>query len=220
MNILAIETSTLTGSVALLRDQSIVGEITLSVSVQHSERLMPAIDQLLCDASTKPSDIDLYAVATGPGSFTGLRIGIAAAQGLSLSHGKPMIGVSTLEALAFNGAFFPGLIVPLLDAYRGEVYRGLYRGGAGSLEAIDEDRVTAIQPLIEELRRRNAEILLLGTGAELYGDQIQKSVEKITVAPVPLQNPRASNVAYLALQKSKEAIPREPLIPRYLRQPG
>lgn len=220
MKILAIETSTLTGSVALLEDDSIIGEITLSVSVQHSERLMPAIDQLLCDASTKPSDIDLYAVATGPGSFTGLRIGIAAAQGLSLSQGRPVIGVSTLEALAFHGAFFPGLIVPLLDAYRGEVYRGLYRGGSGSLEAIDEDRVTGIQPLIEELRRQDAEVLLLGNGAEIHGDQIQKALGKTTVAPGPLRNPRASNVAFLALRKSKEAIPREPPFPRYLRQPG
>lgn len=220
MNVLAIETSTLTGSVALFKNESVVGEITLSVSVQHSERLMPAIDQLLRDAGTNPAEIDLYAVATGPGSFTGLRIGIAAAQGLSLSHGKPMIGVSTLEALALNGIFFNGLIVPLLDAYRGEVYRGLYRGGSGLPALIDEDRVTGIQPLIEELQKQDSATLLLGNGAEIYGDQIQKALGKTTVAPGLLRNPRASNVAFLALQKSKETIPRGPLFPRYLRQPG
>jgi tRNA threonylcarbamoyladenosine biosynthesis protein TsaB len=222
MNLLAIETSTLTGSVALLRDEAVVGEITLSVSVQHSERLMPAIDQLLRDAGTKPADIDLYAVATGPGSFTGLRIGIAAAQGLALARGKPVVGVSTLEALALNGIFFPGLIVPLLDAFRGEVYRGLYRRTAEGLGAIGDDRAVGLAPLIDELRKQDGAALLLGNGVELYGKKIEEElgIEKISIAPPPLRNPRASNVAFLALQKWKSGEKEGSILPRYLRKPG
>lgn len=222
MNVLAIETSTLTGSVALLQDESVIGEITLSISVQHSERLMPAMDQLLRDAGTDPSKVDLYAVAVGPGSFTGLRIGIAAAQGLSLAHGKPVVGVPTLEALALNGIFFPGLIAPLLDAYRGEVYRGLYRADSGSMEAIGEDRVSGVQDLIRELREKETAVLLLGNGAAIYGNEIKKGVgeERVFVAPPPLQNPKASHVAFLGLQKWKMTLPAGMPLPRYLRKPG
>lgn len=224
MNILAIETSTLTGSIALLADQEVKGEITLSVSIQHSERLMPAIDQLLKDAATDISGIDLFAVATGPGSFTGLRIGIAAAQGLALARDKPVIGVPTLQALAMNGLFFTGLIVPVLNAFRGEVYRGLYRRGGSdfSVSPVDEDRVLSPQALSDELKARGEKALLLGNGITVCGDLLLRALgpEMIQLAPSILSVPRASHVACLSINKSSTSNQEEPVLPLYLRRPG
>lgn len=220
MNVLAIETSTLTGSVALLSEGKVRGEITLSVSVQHSERLMPTIERLLQDTD---SPIDLFAVATGPGSFTGLRIGIAAALGLALAAGKPVVGISTLEGLAWNGIFFPGLIVPVLNAYRGEVYRGLYRRGAGwSLEAIEEDKAVSPTDLIRELKDHNARTLLLGNGVAICGEKVVEAVgdDRVRIAPAPFANPRASNIAFIAVEKFSAGLSSEPVLPRYLRKAG
>ncbi len=285
MNILAIETSTLTGSVALCSVDQVIGELTLSVSVQHSERLMPAIDQLLfggryrsppeppiCSSGSQrslrsvgpntdkssikttiatcsttsplgralsgcrlnrglvsksdPTDthslVDLIAVAKGPGSFTGLRIGIAAAQGLAMAWNKPIVGVSTLESLALNGLYFSGIIVPVLNAYRGEIYRGLYRGDSESLERLSDDRVVGIPEFIEEIRGLDQSILLLGNGMEICGKQVREALgtERIQSPPPPLRNPRASNVALIASQKWKSGFFQEPVLPRYLRKPG
>ncbi len=205
MNILAIETSTLTGSVAITSETQVIGELTLSVSVRHSERLMPAIDRLFSDAGMKIADIDLFAVAKGPGSFTGLRIGMAAAQGLASAAKKPVIGISTLEGLAVNGLYFSGLIVPVLNAFRGEVYRGIFRSEGNTLIRLQEDAVMSMEALKKELESVEKPILLLGDGTE---------------AAIPFKIPRASNLAFLALKKWDEKACEEPLLPVYLRQPG
>ncbi len=223
-NILAIETSTLTGSLALLSDEEVRGEITLSVSVQHSERLMPAIDQLLRDAATDISAIDLFAVAKGPGSFTGLRIGIAAAQGLALAGQKPVVGVSTLEALAVNGIFFQGLVVPVLNAFRGEVYRGLYfsSGGYGDIKALRPDQAMTPEALLAELSQRAEKILLIGPGLEVCHETLSCHLEKgrLLLAPSSLNIPRAVPVALLAQKKWAREEPAPLVLPAYLRNPG
>lgn len=218
MNILGIETSTLTGSVALMIDHEIRGEITLSVSARHSERLMPMIDQLLRDCDLSPSEIDLYAVSTGPGSFTGLRIGIAAAQGLSAATGKPLIGVSSLQALALNGCFFSGLVVPVIDAFRGEIYRGLYEKNC----SLEEDAVKSPENLANELKEKNEKVLLLGNGVSVCRQALEKvlSHDWIELAPPHLTSPRASNVAILAQEHFQSGVTKEPVMPHYLRVPG
>jgi tRNA threonylcarbamoyladenosine biosynthesis protein TsaB len=221
MQILAIETSTLTGSVALLSDDRLLGELTLSVSVQHSERLMPAIEQILRDASITPEEVDAYAVAVGPGSFTGLRIGIAAAQGLALAHGKPLVGVSSLEGLARNVLYFPGVIVPLVNAYRNEIYRGRYRSDKDRLIPLDEDRVMGMKELLEEMRRGEEDILLLGNGLDVYGDEIRQTAERRVHFASPIFHiPRAAQIAALSYEKSIDSKYLEPILPRYLRLPG
>lgn len=225
-NILAIETSTLTGSLALLSGEEIRGEITLSVSVQHSERLMPAMDQLLRNAATDISAIDLFAVANGPGSFTGLRIGIAAAQGLALAGQKPVVGISTLEALAMNGIFFQGLVVPILNAFRGEVYRGFYfsPGGYGDIKVLKPDQVMTPEVLLAELSERAEKILLIGPGLPICREMLLSHLEpgRLLLAPPSLNSPRAVHVALLAQKKwspSQEDL--SPLVlPAYLRNPG
>lgn len=226
MKILAIETSTMTGSVALIDGEEVRGEITLSVSVQHSERLMPAIGRLLEDAGMRIEEMDLFAVASGPGSFTGLRIGIAATQGLALASGKPAVGVSTLKALAMNGIFFPGLIVPVLNAYRGEIFRGIYRQNAGARfiaplpERLEDDGVTTASDLADELKKRSGPILLLGNGVELCRPVLEPSLGNLLHVAPPIFSPRASHVAFLASKKWKEGMTEEPILPQYLRRPG
>lgn len=211
MKILAIETSTLTGSIALVCDGQLVGETTLSVSVQHSERLMPAVDQILRDSGVSAKDVDLYAVAEGPGSFTGLRIGISAAQGFSLSQEKPIVGVSTLEGLAMNGMYFPGTVIPVLNAFRGELYWRLD----------GQDRVSTAESMAAVLQNRPGPLLILGNGAPLCGDLLLQNLgDRVRIAPAWLQNPRAVPIATLAAQKFKEGLKTAPVLPSYLRKPG
>lgn len=220
MLVLAIETSTLTGSVALVSGDRLVGETTLSVSVRHSERMMPAVEQLLRDANTPPSQVDLFAVAEGPGSFTGLRIGIAAAQGLAMAHGKPLIGVSTLKGLAMNAAFFPGLVVPVLNAFRGEVYFGQYHAVSGIPVPVQDDAVAPLDDFLAFLKAKEEPTLILGDGVSLCHPRIDsQGYGKIIINSSHLNTPRASHLAFLAaLQESP--IAGAAVLPRYFRKPG
>lgn len=224
MKILALETSTLTGSVALLSEACLIGEITLSVELQHSERLLPAIDRLLHDAHVSLPDLDAMAVAQGPGSFTGLRVGIAAAQGLALAAGKPLVGVSSLEGLAMNGSFFNGIVIPLFNAFRGEVYRGLYRCESGILLALAPDGVSAPDRLKEELGSFDGRFLLLGNGFSLVQEMLIQAfgAERILVPPLSQMLPRASHIGVLALRKlsSTKGTCFAPIVPTYLRKAG
>jgi tRNA threonylcarbamoyladenosine biosynthesis protein TsaB len=213
VKILGIETSTLTGSVALVESGRLLGETTLSVSVQHSERLMPAIEQLLRDSGIAPGEIDLYAVADGPGSFTGLRIGIAAAQGLAMPYGRPIAGVSTLRGLAMNAVLFPGLIVPVLNAFRGEVYFGIYRAKGGRPEPVEGDAVLPVADFLERLKSLGKETLLLGGGIEILPRDSEVLRERI--APALFHTPRAASIALLA----EFSVPGT-VLPRYLRKPS
>ncbi|RKY01883.1 tRNA (adenosine(37)-N6)-threonylcarbamoyltransferase complex dimerization subunit type 1 TsaB, partial [Candidatus Poribacteria bacterium] len=126
MRVLGIDTSTTTGSIGLIDGDKVVAEHVLDVMETHSSRLMPAIDQMLKKAGLSIWDVDLIAVSKGPGSFTGLRVGVATAKGLAYALRKPIVGVPSLDVLAFGVKFFDGLICPLLDARRGEVYGAIY----------------------------------------------------------------------------------------------
>lgn len=210
MKVLAIETSTLTGSIALISDDLVLGETTLSVSIQHSERLMPAIEQLLKEAGSSVGDIDLFAVAEGPGSFTGLRIGIAAAQGFAMSQGKPVVGVSTLEALAQNAYYFAGTVVPMLNAFRGEIY---WRFGG-------RDRVASPAEVIATLDAISGPILLMGNAVSLCEELIESKKEKLSIAPSWMHVPRAVHVATLAADRFVKEGAVSQVLPLYLRHPG
>jgi len=122
LNVLGIDTSTMTGGVALLKDDELVGESVLNIRTTHSERLLPALERLLADGGLAVGDLDLLSVVTGPGSFTGLRIGVATAKGLSYALGISAVGVTTLEAYGSQFEFFPGVVIALVDARRGNVF--------------------------------------------------------------------------------------------------
>jgi tRNA threonylcarbamoyladenosine biosynthesis protein TsaB len=210
VRVLAVETSTLAGGVALLDGDRVRGEYVLDVSATHSERLLPAIDRLMADAGWGPGDLEGLAVAIGPGSFTGLRIGLSAVKGLALALGIPVVGVPTLDALAAALPFAAWPVCPVLDARKGEVYACRYRWeGTGWRR---EWEYLALPP--EALAARLDEpTIVLGDGAAL--------VRSPHAHPAPphrrLPSPAAVAVLGRARLLAGERVAPADLLPIYLR---
>jgi tRNA threonylcarbamoyladenosine biosynthesis protein TsaB len=223
MKILAIETSTMLGGVALMDDSSgLIAEVRLNVKSTHSERLMTEIDHLLRQAGLKISDIDVFAVAIGPGSFTGLRIGLSTVKGFSYATGKPIVSVPTLEALAWN---FPYCIYPvctMLDARKKEVYTALFKWDKeGFLRLIDEMSIKVDRLLEQMMPYIHGKVVFTGEGAHLYRDTIIEVMgEKAIFAPPEKMIPSPANVASIGIRKATKEEFSEPvsLIPFYIRR--
>lgn len=200
MNILAIDTSAVTASAAILCDGEIKGQVSFTNGLTHSQTIMPIIDYCLKGASLCASDIDLFAVAVGPGSFTGLRIGVGTAKGLSYGCGKPCVGVSTLKALAYNIAPTDKLIVPIMDARRNQVYCAAYKYSADKLVTVLEPEALGIDDLIKKLPEN---VIFVGDAVKVHRDYIKQSFGKACSFAPPqscLQN--AACVAYAATLES------------------
>lgn len=214
--ILSFETSGETGGVALYRER-LLGEIVLSGAETYSRRLLPAVDFLLEHLGLSLSEVSVLAVSIGPGSFTGLRIGLATVKGLALALKKPVVAVESLAALA---ALFPESscpLCPVLDARRGEVYAALYRFKAQDLETLMPPSVLSPDVLCERIE---SPTIFLGEGLRVYGNFFQEKLgPKFIPAPGHLREARASSVAYLAERKVKagEFADPETLVPLYLR---
>ena len=193
MKVLAVETSTMCGSVALLEEEKLISEYLLDIKTTHSERLMPAIDRVLKDSEVDLSQIDGFAVSLGPGSFTGLRIGLSAIKGLALAMNKPIAGIPTLDALAHNIPFSRYTISPLLDARRGEVYTALYRFN----EKGELSRVTSYRAMDPRhwLTFIDDKTVFLGGGLTVYRWMVEEELKDFAIfAPADLNVPRASVV--------------------------
>ena len=216
---LAIDTATKTAGVALLRDETILVEYFFNLPVNHSETILPAIHQGLALAGISVDGVDLFALTLGPGSFTGLRIGASTVKGLAVTTGKPVVGVSTLEALAYNAVDYPGLICPMLDARKGEVYTALYRRNEeGFLDVVREEQATTP---VQFLPGIDGQVLFLGDGLTESGDFIRQSFcERAHFAPPNLQAIRASSVALIGRRKhgKGELLDVVSFVPRYLRR--
>ena len=228
MKILAFETSTSFGSLALLDENRIYGEKTFYSERTHSERLLPFVDELLGQLSFSLSDIDCFAVATGPGSFTGLRISLSTVKAFALAHKKPVIGISTLEALSLNGMFYPGIVCALLDAGREEFYVAATLFSQGERIFCIEPSLLSHQKLMEALKesalKMNVEkpILLVGDIAHQRRSVFeQEKKNTFEWAPASLSLPRASYVGQLALKLAQKGIFQDPehLVPTYIRLP-
>ena len=211
MLILAVETSTFTGSVALAEASlpagpegfpaplRIIGETTLNLSATHSSRLMPAIDRLLRETSVPIQAVQGIAVGIGPGSFTGLRIAVSTVKGLAFSLRVPVAGVPTLDALAHNLPYASTQVCPVIDARKKEVYAALYRGNAegGGLERKGEYWVLSPEDLCSRISEKT---LMVGNGAEAYGEIFREKLgSRALFAPPEFSFPRASCVARLSL---------------------
>lgn len=196
MPLLALDTATLVSSVALATRDRLLAELTLQIKKTHSERLMPHIEQLLALAETDRRAIEAVAVSIGPGSFTGLRIGLATAKALAYALSIPLVGVPTLAALAF-GCSAPGaLLAPTMDAQKGNIYLALYRRGDGGLDEVAPPRVLASEEAAGELASRREPVLILGEAVELYADAFRR--QGLPLAAPHIAMPRAANVAMLA----------------------
>ena len=215
MKILAIDTSALTASVAVLEDETLKGEITFTTALTHSETIMPMIDKLLEGVCMKPSDIDIFACSNGPGSFTGLRIGIGTIKGLSYGADKKAVGVSTLLALAYNVPYPDFLICPIMDARRGQVYNALYRYENGSMVCEKEPRALSLDELLSTL---NEKTIFVGDGVARYRTAItEKMGDNAFFAPPNLCLGHASSVALAAMHE--KALDASSLTAVYLRKP-
>lgn len=214
MRLIAIETATLIGSIAIADDEKLISELTLNIKATHSEKLMAAIDHLMELSGLTLNDMDAIAVSIGPGSFTGLRIGLSAAKGLSYGSGKPLIGIPTLDALASNLSFSRYLVCPILDARKGEVYTAIYSKN----EKVADDMAVKPASLIEMIKE---DTVFLGDGVSAYRNLLKEQLRGLYhEAPLPLQLPKASNVAILALDRLRNNDVDDPftLVPRYIRK--
>jgi len=217
MKILAMETSTLAGGVALLDGDRLVAEYTLDVRTTHSERLLAAVDRLLEDAGWTLAALEGLAIAIGPGSFTGLRIGVSTVKGLAFSLGIPVVAVPTLEALAWTLPFAREPVCPVLDARKGEVYTALFHWDGSSFVRDWEDQ--ALDP--EELcRRLSGRVILVGDGVTRYGMLFAERLGELAIfAPPARRLPSPACVGQLGHSRlvARDVVDPALLNPRYLR---
>lgn len=221
MKVLAIDTSSMVATCAIMDDEKLIGEYILNHKKTHSQKIMPMIEEILSSCELKPEDIDLYGVAKGPGSFTGLRIGIATIKALAHVNNKPVVGVSTLDALAFNIPFGEGVIVPIMDAKRDRVFTAMYKWENGSFYVLEEPEVIEVDKLIEKLRKRDELIIFNGDGTLVYKERLLKNLgNKVILASKATNMARASSVAELALAKAQEGKTESymELMPDYMRK--
>jgi tRNA threonylcarbamoyladenosine biosynthesis protein TsaB len=219
MYILGIETSTKTGSVAVVSEEGVVAQYSLNIEVTHSERLMAAVDRVLTDTGLTIADMGGYAVAIGPGSFTGLRIGLAAVKGLALVTGKPIAAVPTLEGLAWNLPHAAHAVCPLLDARKSEVYAALYRFEGNALVHVMAEAVLSLAQLSERI---SGKAIFTGEASLLFREDIERVFgDRALFAPRAAILPSASTVAEigLAMIKDNRQADLDGLTPMYIRRP-
>lgn len=221
MNILAIDTSTSFASIAVAVDEQIVAESLLNTDRTLSARLVSEIERLITTAGKSIADIDLFAASIGPGSFTGVRGGVATIQGLALAVGKPCAGFSSLALLAMNFSLSHTLICPLLDARKSELYAALYDCSAAIPVPRIADCVLPPATFLDQIAAATAEqVIFVGDGARRYHDQIAERLgDQAVFAPFPLHSPHAANGILLArhtVQQGESLEPRQ-LLPVYLR---
>lgn len=202
MKILALDSSAVVASVALCDGERLLAEYTLNNGNTHSETLLPMVECLFRHFGVTARDIDLFAVSSGPGSFTGVRIGAATLKGLTFASEKPCVGVSTLEALAENLVSLPALICPVMNARRSQVYTALFRSDGQRLVRLMEDSALSITELDEILAAYGEEVLFCGDGYDITLSAIEKT--KTRPLPFRLRLQSAYSVAQVALRHFEE----------------
>ncbi len=219
MLILAFETSAKAGSVALLQDGKLLGESYQNTGLTHSQTLLSMAENLLICCCYTPQQVEAVAVAAGPGSFTGVRIGVAAAKGFAWGLELPCCGVSTLEAMAENFGAWNGYVVPVMDARRSQVYNAIFKAKQGKLSRITEDRAIALEDLSKELQVMEGPIYLVGDGSHLTYTSLKDTVNNLILPAEHKMHQRAAGVAMVAeamLQRGDQC-DAAALTPNYLR---
>ncbi|MGP1433074.1 MAG: tRNA (adenosine(37)-N6)-threonylcarbamoyltransferase complex dimerization subunit type 1 TsaB [Catonella sp.] len=200
MKLIGIDSSGLVASVAIVEDDLLIAEYTVEHKKTHSTTLMPMLNEIVKMSETDLKEVGAIAIAAGPGSFTGLRIGSATAKGLAYSLNIPIIPVPTLAALAYNIQFFDGIICPIMDARREQVYNGLYSFSDGEFTEIKADRALAVEELINELNSEylGKKVVFLGDGVPVYKNIIEERLElQHFYATANISKQRAGSVAVL-----------------------
>ena len=218
MTVLAIDTSSAACSAALSRDGKILGENLINARLTHSQTILPAVEELLEREDLRVSDVDLFAVVAGPGSFTGVRIGVCAVKALCLAADRPCARIDALEAIA-EGTSFEGFISPILDARRGQVYTALFERKGGRLNRLTEDRALPLTEWIGELGDRDR-VYFTGDGLNTYENDLMAAMgERALIAPMQIRLLRASAACFLAERRPETHMDAALLTPLYLRLP-
>jgi tRNA threonylcarbamoyladenosine biosynthesis protein TsaB len=217
MTILAIDTSNYPLGVALIEDNQVLGEYITNLKKNHSVRIMPAIQTLMKDCERVPAQLTKIVVAKGPGSYTGVRIGVTIAKTMAWSLKIPLVGVSSIEIIAAgSGRYFDGYISPLIDARRGQVYTGLYEYQSGELTTVKEDRLVLSADWATALKEAKKPILFVGNDLPLHQTVIEETLStKAVFAAITEHNPRPSELALLGKDKQGEDI--HSFVPNYIR---
>jgi tRNA threonylcarbamoyladenosine biosynthesis protein TsaB len=208
MKVLAIDTSNLVMGIAVLDGEKVLGEYITNLKKNHSIRVMPAIEDLLKETGLKPDDLDRIVVAKGPGSYTGVRIGVTIAKTLAWTLKKDLVGVSSLEVLAQNGKYFDGYTSPIFDARRTQVFTGLYGASENDLaQNMWEDRIILLKDWLERLQALDKKVLFLGNDLPLHQETIVEFLgDKAVIGHVSDHNPRPSELGRIGMKKESEDI--------------
>lgn len=205
MKILALDSSGLVASAAVVEDDNLLAEYTVNYKKTHSQTLLPMVDAIAGMIELDLKTLDAIAVAGGPGSFTGLRIGSATAKGLGLALELPLISVPTVDGLAFNLYGTDRLICPLMDARRNQVYTGIYEFRGDEFIVLEKQAAVPIEEIIEKLEKYHRPVIFLGDGVPVFREKIEELMEEPhDYAPAHLNKQRASAIAALALRYAKE----------------
>lgn len=226
MQILGIESASLVASVALWKDDVLMGEYTVNHLKTHSQTLLPMMDEMVAMLGVDLQEIDAIALSNGPGSFTGLRIGSATAKGLGLALHKPVLEIPTVDAMAYQCFGLPGMICPIMDARRSQVYNGLYRFEDGNFQVLEEARALSVEALIAELQAKlqvcpGEKIYLLGDGVPVYGAKMKEALgNALCILPSFMSRQRAGALAALGAQylERGQAVEASASAPNYLRK--
>lgn len=216
MSILAIDTTNQQLGVAVGDNQTIYGEFITNIKKNHSVRLMPAIEYLLKEVGIKPKELTRIVVAKGPGSYTGVRIGVTTAKTLAWSLGIPLVGISSLELLAQNGCHYPGLVSPLFDARRERVYTGLYKMDGNLSECVKEDQNIAMVDWLHSLKELDQQVLFVGNDVSIYEEKIIETLgDQAAISSLSERNPRPSELIKLGEKREPEDV--HAFVPNYVR---
>ncbi len=220
MKVLGIDSSGMTATVALIEDDKLIAEFTVNNKRTHSETLMPMIDKVITASETDIRDVELLAIAAGPGSFTGLRIGAATVKGLGMSLDVPVAAIPTCEGLAMNLSGTDRLVCPLMDARRNQVYTGLYRVSGDMPEAVIEQTACDISEIVDKVNEAGEKVIFLGDGAAIFKEYIESNIRvEFSFANANASLQRGASIASLGLlyQKAGKTVSVDEFTPVYLR---
>jgi tRNA threonylcarbamoyladenosine biosynthesis protein TsaB len=205
---------------ALVDDSKLVAQTVVNRNKTHSQIMMPQVEEMFNIAEIDPADVDAFAAAVGPGSFTGVRIGVATAKAMAQAANRPCVAVSTLEALAYSSKLFDGIVTPILDARRNQVYNALFDCGKGGMSRLTEDRALALDELLAELKAYERDCLFVGDGVFAFEEEIRKALgERAFFAPKTVAMNLGGAVAEVGAEKFKkgETVGYSQLVPSYIR---
>lgn len=220
MTVFGIDTCCMAATAALVNEDVMVAQTVVNKNKTHSQMMMPLVEQMFRAAEVEPSVVDAFAAAVGPGSFTGVRIGVATAKALAQAAQKPCVAVSTLEALAFSSKYFDGIICPILDARREQVYNALFQGGKDGMERLCEDRALALSELLEELCKAGRSVIFMGDATLVFKEEIRSALGGLAYFAPKIANLNLGGaVAEIGLEKLKkgETVEYGKLVPSYVR---